>query len=120
MTVIDSILMKAGAIQIQCLAGQLQMVDNLNCKVQVQVADASVVQAVESPAKYLVVQVFGLYTIPDETINRLILKKLREQVQSLPCKAQAIDDHCNHRLSNSGITNIGVICDAGINVSCYL
>ena len=38
--------------------------------------------AVESPAKYLVVQVFGLYAFPDEAINRLVLKKLREQVQS--------------------------------------
>ena len=41
----------------------------------------------------------------EKAINRLILKKLRKQVQSLPCKAKAIDDHCNHRLSNSDITN---------------
>ena len=42
------------------LIDKVEMVDNLNCKVQVQVTDASIVQAVKSPTKYLVVQMFGL------------------------------------------------------------
>ncbi len=62
--------------------------DDLDGQIAIQVIKTSVVQTIESPTKYLVVQVVGLYNFPDKAVSRLTIKKLRVHVQCLSLKAQ--------------------------------
>ncbi len=65
-------------------------------------------------------KMFSLDIFANEPIDRLVLIKIRKHIQSLSCKAQPIDDHCDHSLSNRDITYIGVIGYARINIFGYL
>ena len=63
---------------------------------------------------------FFLNAFANEPIDRLVLKKLREHLQSLNGKAQPVDDHCDHSLSNSDIARARVIGYACIEIFGYL
>ena len=101
--VVAPIDMKARAIEMGKVGRKAQTLGRGSGYEAVEFRDPIVVERIQSPPKRVIVEMAGLHSWRDESRDGFVLKKMRDKIELLVDKAQAVEDHrldcmaCGHK-----------------------
>jgi hypothetical protein len=114
-TVITAIDMEAGAIEMGERWGKPQALGGRSCNEAVECRYPISIERIQGTAKRVIVEMTGLNARSDETRERLILKKMRHEVELLADEAQAVEDHRLDRMACGDNPHFRVLLGGLIN-----